>query len=124
LRVQIAISNASNARSARNVVEVRQPMIRLENTSVTNAVYTNPDQVATYVMSAIHNWFGAVARNWRSTRSPGRAATSAGIVVRARRPRTRPANPAVAINRSTVQRATVMPSRFNCRQILRAPYTR
>ena len=47
LRVQIAISNASSARSARRVVATRQPTIRRENTSVTNAAYANPDHVAT-----------------------------------------------------------------------------
>ena len=65
--------------------------------------------------SAIHNWFGAVARKRRSTRSPGLAETSAGTVVRCLRPRVRPVSPLAAINRSTVQRATLMPSRLSCR---------
>jgi len=36
-RVQIPISNASNARSVRNEVDSCQPTTRLENTSTTNA---------------------------------------------------------------------------------------
>src|SRR5438874_1000837 len=51
---------------------------------------TKPRHVLTYVMSAIHKWFGAVAVNLRSTRSAGRALTSAGMVVRFRLPRTTP----------------------------------
>ena len=45
----------------------------------------------------------------------------AGIVVRQRRPRTTPARPIWRISRSTVQRATRMPSRRSCRHTLRAP---
>ena len=40
------------------------------------------------------------------------------IVVRTGLPRIAPCRPRLAISRSTVQRATVKPSRRNCRQIL------
>ena len=45
------------------------------------------------------------------------------IVVLNRRPRTAPWSPISRISRATLQRATRMPSRVNCRQILRTPYT-
>jgi hypothetical protein len=74
-------------------------------------------------MSATQRWLGAVAVKSRSSRSPGRAAASAGMVVRRGLPRTAPHRFALRINRSTVQRATGMPSRCSCRHTLRAPYT-
>ena len=43
------------------------------------------------------------------------------IVVLTGLPRTAPCKPIVCIRRSTVQRATLQPSRRICRQILRAP---
>jgi hypothetical protein len=43
----MAISNASRARSALKVLATRQPTMVRENTSVTNATYAKPDQVAT-----------------------------------------------------------------------------
>jgi hypothetical protein len=49
-------------------------------TSMTNATYTNPRHVATYVRSATHSWFGRPALNCRVTRSGGRAAAESGIV--------------------------------------------
>ncbi len=61
---------------------------------MTNATYTNPRHVATYVRSATPNWFGRAAVNCRVTRSGGRAAAVAGIVVTVSfRPRTAPARP-------------------------------
>jgi len=53
--------------------------------------------------------------NWRSTRSAGLDAFSSGIVVLDPRPRTAPRKPMARINRSTVQRAEGIRSRFNCR---------
>ena len=46
-RVHSAISSASSGSSVGMLAAVRQPMIRRENTSVTNAVNANPDQVGT-----------------------------------------------------------------------------
>jgi len=43
----MACSRASSARSVLREVQARRPTITLENTSMTNATYTNPDQVAT-----------------------------------------------------------------------------
>jgi hypothetical protein len=72
-------------------------------------------------MSATHKALGRLALKLRSTRSPGRAETSAGMVVRLFLPRTRPARPIWRIRRSTVQRATTTPSRFSWRHTLPAP---
>jgi hypothetical protein len=63
------------------------------------------------VKSTTHNWFGRRALNCRSTKSSGRATAGSERVVRIVAPRTTPRNPAAFINRSTVQRATVKPSR-------------
>jgi hypothetical protein len=46
-----ACSRASSARSLRSELAARQPTIRREYTSITNATYTKPRQVATYVRS-------------------------------------------------------------------------
>jgi hypothetical protein len=43
---------AERARSLRSEIDARQPTIRRENMSMTNATYTNPRHVATYVRSA------------------------------------------------------------------------
>lgn len=100
----------------------RQPTIRRENTSMTNATYTNPRHVATYVRSATHSGFGRTAWNCRVTRSGGRAAAVSGIVVTVNfRPRTTPARSRRRIRRATVQRATACPSRLSCCQTLRTP---
>lgn len=40
-----------------------QPTMSREKTSMTNATYTNPADVATYVKSATQSWFGLVATN-------------------------------------------------------------
>ena len=45
------------------------------------------------------------------------------MVVRLTLPRTAPDSPSSAISRSTVQRATAMPSRLSASHTLRAPYT-
>src|SRR5215207_10170838 len=58
---------------------VRQPTIRRENTSETNAVNAIPDQVGTYVKSTTHSSFGRVAVKFRSTRSGGLAAARHGV---------------------------------------------
>jgi hypothetical protein len=56
-------------------------------------------------------------------RSAGLPAAPAGTVVRGFfRPATAPAMPSSRISRSTVHRATSMPSRRNCNHIFRAPY--
>ena len=52
---------------------------------------------------------------------PGPAGSA--IVVRLTLPRTAPSGRARAISRSTVQRATLMPSRLSASHTLRAPYT-
>lgn len=53
------------------LVEVCQPTMRREFTSVTKATYTHPEKVGTYVMSATHSSLGRKAEKWRSTRSAG-----------------------------------------------------
>src|SRR5690606_14163371 len=121
-RSQIACSKASRARSLFSELDTRQPTIRREYTSITNATYTKPRHVATYVRSETHNWFGRSAVKLRSTRSSGRAAAPSGIVVSLkRRPRTAPVSPSCSISRSTLQRPTRMPSRFSCFQTFFAP---
>ena len=95
--------------------------MRRKKTSVTNATYAQPSHVRTYVMSETHSWFGRAATKARLTRSAGLGAVGSGMVVRRLAPRTSPVIPCMRISRSTVQRATVMPSRFSCFQTLRAP---
>nr|WP_255498245.1 hypothetical protein [Nakamurella sp. PAMC28650] len=41
----MAISNASNGRSVRILVDARHPTIMRENTSIANATYTQPAKV-------------------------------------------------------------------------------
>ena len=48
---------------------------------MTKATYTKPDQLATYVKSASHSWFGNCAVKLRSTRSSGRVADLSARVV-------------------------------------------
>jgi hypothetical protein len=88
---------------------------------MTNTSWTIPDQVETYVKSATQVRFGAGGLKLRSTRSAGRGAAVSGAVVRTRRPRLAPTRPSSLISRSTVQRATGMPSRLSASQVLRAP---
>ncbi len=71
-------------------------------------------------MSATQSRFGRAATKRRSTRSAGRDAVSSETVMRHFVPRTAPEIPSSGISRSTEQRATVMCSRFNWRQIFRA----
>jgi ABC-type dipeptide/oligopeptide/nickel transport system permease component len=99
-------------------------ILPISGISSPGATYTTPRQVATYVRSATHSWFGRVAVNWRVTRSGGRVTTASGMVVRRNaRPRTAPTSPSRRISRATVQRATATPSRSSCFQIFRTPYT-
>ena len=90
---------------------------------MTNATYTHPDHVETYVKSATHNRFGACGSNRRSTRSSARRPCWSAMVVRLTVPRRAPVSPSLRINRSTVHRATAVPSRFIANQTFRAPYT-
>jgi len=114
---------ASNTRSVSFDIRARQPTIFRENTSIANATYTVPAQVATWVKSATHNRFGAPAANWRLTRSAARTPSSSRTVVRTVFPRTTPAKPMERINRSTRHRPTATPSRRSCHHTFRAPYT-
>src|SRR5664280_1372795 len=77
---------------------------------MTNATYTQPASVDTYVKSATHNLFGANGQKSRFTRSCALVAAGSGVVVRLTFPRRAPCRPRVFINRSTVQRATPMPA--------------
>ena len=74
-------------------------------------------------MSATHRRFGAGAVKSRSSRSDGRSCPGpAGTVVRGLfRLAAAPAMPSSRISRSTVHRATSIPSRFSSRHTFRAP---
>ena len=74
-------------------------------------------------MSATHNRFGAAGAKLRFTKSLARSAAGSAIVVRLTLPRTAPTSPAAFMSRSTVQRATSMPSRLSWSHTFRAPYT-
>ena len=74
-------------------------------------------------MSDSHRRSGRSASKLRSTRSAGRAASCSGMVVRLVSPLTTPFRPSWRMRRSTVQRATPIPSRCSWRHTLRAPYT-
>ena len=93
----------------RSDFESCQPTTRRENTSMTNAAYTQPANVRQYVMSATHSWFGAVAVKSRSTRSGRVSGPLPWIVVRGPFARLTPRRPAERISRSMVQRATEIP---------------
>src|SRR5574338_275877 len=75
----------------------------------------------TQLKSDTHSSLGRRALNTRLTRSSGQGAEASGSVVRTVLPRRAPSSPKRLINRSTVQRATRMPSRFICSQTLSAP---
>lgn len=62
-----------------------------------------------------------MAVNCRLTWSSGHGAEVSGMVVRTVLPRRAPCKPMARISRSTVQRATRLPSRFICSQTLSAP---
>ncbi len=63
-----------------------------------NAAYTKPDPVETYVRSATHRRFGRSVSKSLS-RSAGRFASSAGMVVRLVSPLTTPTRPSRRIRR-------------------------
>ena len=89
---------------------------------MTNDVYTQPENVITYVMSATQRRFGAGASKQRCSRSDGRPAGSPGTVVRGRfRLGRTPPIPRSRISRSTVHRATGIPCRFSSSHTFRAP---
>ena len=71
--------------------------------------------------SATHRALGRGAWNCRFTLSAGHGVALSLIVVLIGLPRVAPFSPSCRIRRATVQRATSMPSRFNCRQTLRMP---
>lgn len=71
----------------------------------------------------VQSWLGCSAVNSLLTRSRGRSATSAGIVVFTARSRTAPRSPSSFISRSTVHRATIKPSRLSCLHTFRTPNT-
>ena len=75
---------------------------------------------AAQVKSSTHSRFGASGSKLRLTRSSGLGPAPA-TVVRFTLPRTTSASPAAFISRSTVQRATGMPSRFNASHTFRGP---
>jgi hypothetical protein len=73
------------------------------------------------VKSETQSWFGRSALNCLLTLSNGHAALLSPMVVRTTLPRITPLKPRRRINRSTVQRATAVPSRLSCRQTLSTP---
>ena len=99
----------------------RQPTMRRAYTSTTKATYSQPCQVLTYVKSDTHSSLGRLALNSRLTWSSGHGTDVSGVVVRIVLPLRAPCKPMVRISRSTVHRATRMPSRFICSQTLSAP---
>ena len=99
----------------------RQPTMRRAKTSTTKATYSQPCQVDTYVKSDTQSSLGRSALKTRLTWSNGHGALASGVVVRTTLPRITPRSPRRRISRSTVQRATTVPSRFICFQTLSAP---
>jgi hypothetical protein len=120
-RAYSACSRASRTKSVRIELLTRQPTIRRAKTSITKATYCHPCHVETYVKSDTHSWFGRSARNCRLTLSNGHGAFLSLIVVRTTLPRIAPHSPSRRISRSTVHRATAVPSRASWRQTLSAP---
>src|SRR4051812_7087707 len=72
-------------------------------------------------MSHTHSRSGDSGANRRDTRSSARCASGSATVVRLTFPRTALARPRTPISRSTVQRATGIPSRFSCSHTLPRP---
>jgi hypothetical protein len=72
-------------------------------------------------MSATQSWFGREARKFRSTRSAGRSTMASEVVVTLKAPLRTPLSPDALMRRSTVLRATGIPSRQSCNHTLRAP---
>ena len=99
-------------KSVRMELLTRQPTMRRAYTSITKGTYCQPCQVETYVKSDTHNWLGRSALNWRLTLSSGHGNALSETVVRTTLPRRAPCNPKRLISRSTVQRATSVPSRL------------
>jgi hypothetical protein len=124
-RCHSAMSSASSTSRARLCRAAAQPTTARENTSTTNATYTVPASVATWVKSATQRRSGASAVKSRLSRSAARSCPGPvpGTVVRGALPRRTPRRPCSRISRSTVHRATRMPARFSASHILRAPYT-
>lgn len=116
------MSNASLTRSAVIVEAVRQPTIIRECTSVTNAVYANPDHVGTYVKSQTHSWFGRAARKHRFTRSGALGEFRSERVVIVVFDLVTPRMSSSRINRAIRSLSKLMPcSRRNAAFILRRP---
>jgi hypothetical protein len=75
------------------------------------------------VKSATNSRFGASTANRRFTRSGARSATGSGTVVRGFFARVAPRQPFTFMSRSTVQRATSMPSRLRWAHIFSDTYS-
>ena len=104
-----AICSASRISSVRMFVSMAQPTTLREYTSSTIARYSQPDQVGIYVMSATHSRSGASAKNRRSTRSMGFAASGSLCVVTTYLRSVAPRMPFPRIRRATRLRPTRMP---------------
>ena len=80
--------------------------------------------MATKVKSTTHSRSGASGAKSRFTRSAGRSCDGSGTVVRGffHPPRRTPRSPSWRISRSTVHRATAMPSRLSWSHTFHAPY--
>jgi hypothetical protein len=74
-------------------------------------------------MSATQSRSGAAGRKLRLTTSLACSAAGSAMVVRLTFPRTAPRSHSARMTRSTLHRATGIPSRLSCSQTLRAPYT-
>ena len=122
-RAHSAMSRQSSTSGVVMLVAARHPRMRRECASNTNATYTHPDHVHTYVKSATHSWFVRSRAKWRSTRSAGLVCLGSVSTGRLRLPRTTPAIPNSRMRRSTVQRAMSCPLRRNRSHSLRAPRT-
>lgn len=113
------LSACSGNASVRIESDNAHPTIRREYPSVTNAVYTKPPRVWTYVMSATHRRLGSEALNSRLTRSD-RASGPVGLrVVMGAPPLPLPDRPARCIRRAVCSRPISIPSRRSARHIFR-----
>nr|WP_193128067.1 hypothetical protein [Gulosibacter sediminis] len=97
---------SSGSTSAFSVAATFQPTIIRLNTSTTNATYANPSPVATDVMFATHNRFGAGAVKPRLTRSRGFACAGSGFVVNTFFDRATPRTPASVMSRAVRHAST------------------
>ena len=75
--------------------------------------YAPDGRIVSVIKTDLPEIGGRAAENCRCTRSCGHGAAVSGRVVIARAPRTTPCRPAMRIRRSTVHRATVIPSRWS-----------